>query len=294
MEWTTQQFKDIEDLASINYSLEQIAMYLDVEKNSFIESFNIPGSKVKYHYDRGKLITQAEISKANLRKAKDGSLASIQQWTKDAFFQKIETLKKQVLYDNEQKEYCQLQALIERGETENLPENVVKYYEQIDFIRALYNKFKSKNYIISMVRLQWPKITLWQANKLFNETLNFFNLDNEVKVEAWANIYADQLDNMAMIAAEMNDFKNFRDLKELAGKYRGIGKEKPIEIPEGDLKRKVNLYVIDPERLGITKIDRRELAEMIDAIDITESQKMKIRRDALIEDVSFELIESER
>ena len=249
MEWTTKQFKDIEELAAINYSLEQIAMYLDVEVNSFIEAFNIPESKVKYHYDRGKLITQAEISKANLRKAKDGSLASIQQWTKDAFFQKVETLKKQVLYDNDQKEYCQLQALIERGETDNLPANVVKFYEQIDFIRSLYNKFKSKDYIISMVRLQWPKITFWQARKLYNETLNFFNLDNGVKSEAWANIYADQLDNMALIAAEMNDLKNFRDLKELAGRYRGIGKEKPAEIPEGDLNRKVNLYVLDPEKL---------------------------------------------
>jgi hypothetical protein len=290
MELTTAEYKHVEDLAAINYSLEQIAMYLDMNFNSFLEAFSIPDSKIKYHYDRGKLITQAEIDKANLKKARDGSAASILQWKKDAMAQKLENVKKKVLYDNEQREYCQLQALVEHGETKNLPANIVTYYEQIDFIRSLHNKFNSKSYIVSMVRLKWPQITTWVANKLFNECMNFFNLDNEVKTEAWANIYADRLDNMAVICTEMNDFETARRLTVDAAEMRGVGKEKPAQVPEGILDRRIIVYVMDPEKIGITKIDRRELAEIIDNLDVNESQMKRLRRDAQVEDVQFTLV----
>ena len=121
MELTPSQYKDIESLAAINYSIKQIAMYLNVDYKAFVKEFNRPESQVRYNYDRGKLITQAEIDKANLRRAKDGNMTSIQQWKKDSNAQKLENLKKQVFYDEENKEYEQLQALIERGETKNLP-----------------------------------------------------------------------------------------------------------------------------------------------------------------------------
>ena len=199
MELTPSQYKDIEQLASINYSVKQIAMYLDVDYKEFQKSFNGTDSKIRYHYDRGKLVTQAEIDKANLRRAKDGNMTSIQQWKKDAGAQKLENLKKQVFYDEERNEYEQLQGLIERGETKNLPEKVVNYYEQIDFIRCLYNKYESKSFIINAVVIQFPRLSKYQATNLYYETLNFFNLDNQVKVEAWANKYADRLDNMARI-----------------------------------------------------------------------------------------------
>ncbi len=290
MELTTAEYKHVEDLAAINYSLEQISMYLDKNFNSFLEAFNIPGSKIKYHYDRGKLITQAEIDKANLKKARDGSTASILQWKKDALSQKLENIKKRTLYDNEEREYCQLQALVEHGETKNLPAIIVTYYEQLDFIRSLYNKFTSKSYIISMVKLKWPQITSFFAGKLYNETLNFFNLDNDVKTEAWANIYADRLDNLAVISTEMNDFETARRLTMDAAELRGVGKEKPAQVPEGILDRRIIVYVMDPEKIGITKIDRRELAEIIDNLDVSESQMKRLRRDAQVEDVQFTLV----
>jgi hypothetical protein len=294
MELSPEQNKQIEELSAINYSLQNIAMYLDVDYKQFLEAFNTPDSDIKYHYDRGKLMAQAEIDKANLKKAKDGSLTSIQQWKKDANQQKLENIKKKVLFNKEENDYCQLQALIERGETSNLPANIVRYYEQIDYIRSLYSKFNSKSYIISMVRLKWPQIPFYSANKLFNECLNFFNLDNDVKTQAWANIYADRLDNMAMIATEMNDLETARRLTMDAANLRGVNKEKSDPLPDGLLDRRVIVYVMDPEKLGIPKVDRRDLAEFIDKIDITESEKLKLRRDAQVEDVAFELVENEQ
>ena len=43
--------------------------------------------------------------------------------------------------------------------------------------------------------------------------------------------------------------------------------------------------------IGVPEVNRHELAAFIDALDITEQQRSRIRREALIEDVPFELSE---
>ena len=293
MELTPAQYKEIEKLAAVNYSVKQIAMYLDVDAKAFQKAFSNPESKVRYHYDRGCLVTQAELDMANLKRAKDGNMTSIQQWKKDANSQKLENLKKQVFYDEEHNEYEQLQGLIERGETGNLPEKVVNFYEQIDFIRCLYNKYESKSYIINAVIIQWPRMSKYQATQLYYETLNFFNLDNPVKVEAWANIYADRLDNMARICYEMNDYETARRLTMDSAELRGVGKEKPNQIPDELLDRRPVFYTIRIEDIGLPKANRNDLAAFIDNLDVTEKEKTKVKREAMIEDVPFEMMDDE-
>ncbi len=293
MELTPAQFKEIEQLAAVNYSVKQIAMYLDVDLKAFQKEFSNPDSKIRYHYDRGLLVTQAEIDKANLKRARDGNLTSIQQWKKDANHQKLENLKKKVFLEEEQSEYDQLQGLIERGETKNLPARIVQFYEQVDFIRCLHNKYENKNYVVNAVILQWPKLSKHQAIQLYYETLNFFNLDNPVKVEAWANIYADRMDQMAMICYEMGDMETWRRMTMDAAKLRGVGKDKPNQIPDELLDRRPVFQTIRIEDLGLQKANRKELAAFIDNLDITEKQKSKVKREAMIEDVPFEIMEND-
>ena len=290
MELTPAQFKEIEQLAAVNYSVKQIAMYLDVDLKAFQKEFSNPDSKIRYHYDRGLLVTQAEIDKANLKRARDGNLTSIQQWKKDANHQKIQNLKKKVFLEEEQSEYEQLQGLIERGETKNLPARIVQFYEQVDFIRCLHNKYENKNYVVNAVILQWPKLSKHQAIQLYYETLNFFNLDNPVKVEAWANIYADRMDQMAMICYEMGDMETWRRMTMDAAKLRGVGKDKPNQIPDELLDRRPVFQTIRIEDLGLQKANRKEMAAFIDNLDITEKQKSKVKREAMIEDVPFEIM----
>lgn len=300
LQLTPAQFKEIEHLAAINYSIKQIAMYLDVEYKEFLKAFQVStddpdynAGHPKYHYDRGLLLTQAELDKANLKRAKDGNMNCIQQWKKDAAAQQLINLKKKIYYDEEKTEYEMLQGLIERGETKNLPEKVVTFYEQIDYIRCLYNKYESKSFIINAVSLKWSNLSKYQITNLYFETLNFFNLDNTVKVEAWANIYADRLDNMARICHEINDFETERRCIMDAAELRGVGKEKPYQVPEELLDRRPVFYTIRLKDIGIPEPNRHDLASFIDNLDISERERHKIKREALIEDTPFELMDND-
>ena len=180
-----------------------------------------------------------------------------------------------------------------KKETNDLPAPVVEYFEQIDYIRCLFNKFNSKSYIVSAISLKWPNISKYKANKLYCESLNFFNLDNEIKVQAWSNIYADRLDNMALIAQQMNDFETARRCFKDAAEMRGVGKDMANQVPEDLLDRRPVLYTMKMRDAGAPEINRNELGRLLDQMDITVVDRSRINRDARTEDIPFILFEDE-
>jgi len=51
---------ELERLAAIGYEPRQIAMYFHIPENDFLWYFNLVGSPLKYHYERGQLVQQAK------------------------------------------------------------------------------------------------------------------------------------------------------------------------------------------------------------------------------------------
>ena len=297
MDLTPEQLKTIEQLGGLHYSPEKIAMYLELDRKEFLSEFhtveNDPEYKsgnIRYHYDRGLLLAQTEVDKANLKRARDGNLTSVAQFKKDVTIQNFENAKRRILYQDEKTELNQLKGLIERGEVKELPEQMVEYFEQIDYIRGLYLRWQSKPFIVNAAALKWPQMTKYKIARLYNETLNFFYLDNDVKVEAWRNIYAERLDNLAALAAEMNDLEQARRCLVDAAEIRGVTKDQPPQLPADLLDRRPVFYTMDIQKLGIPKIPRIRLAEYIDKLDLTDLEKSKFKREAMVEDAPFELI----
>jgi hypothetical protein len=63
-----------------------------------------------------------------------------------------------------------------------------------------------------------------------------------------------------------------------------------MEVPAEFYDRRPVLYTMRLKDLGLPEVSRAELATFIDQLDITEREKVKVRRDAQIDDVPFELI----
>lgn len=291
LDLTSEQITDLEKLAGIAFPPEKIAMYFGIPEDHFMNEFNDPESKIRYHYDKGLLQSTADVNKGTLKRAKDGNLSSIAQLGKDLYQQKLSASKKRRMFDSEKHNYEQLQAFIEEGEIRDIPADQLEYFEQLDYIRSLYGKYESKSFILNAVQVKWPKLSKLSVNKLFSESLNFFYLDNEVKIEAWQNIYADQLDNMARICFDMNDFETGRRCLNDAAKMRGVGSEDKSRIPKDLFDRKPVFYTIRPEDVGIRRVSRVKIGQFIDELPILEKDKMRVKRDAGVEDVDFELVE---
>lgn len=82
MTFTNEQKKIIEDLAGLNYTIKHIAMYLDIKVSFLYQDYNDQKSEFRYHYDRGKLLSQADIDMQSLQAAKKGNMTAMQQFEK--------------------------------------------------------------------------------------------------------------------------------------------------------------------------------------------------------------------
>lgn len=84
MKFTDEQLEHIESLAAINYSIRQVAMYLDIPVDTIYLEYRDPHSEFRYHYDRGQLVAQAEIDMSTLESAKKGNITAQQRYDKRA------------------------------------------------------------------------------------------------------------------------------------------------------------------------------------------------------------------
>lgn len=122
MEFTEEQIAKIVKYASISYDPEKICKILGFNEEEFVIDFHNDDSQLSYHYDRGQLIAKVEIDLKNLQNAKEGDLFAQQVLKNDTRDRKLANYKKKQNLDTEKKNYNQLQAMVEKGDVQNLPE----------------------------------------------------------------------------------------------------------------------------------------------------------------------------
>lgn len=96
-----EELEQLEDLAGAGYSLEQIAMYLDVPKSDFIAEYFDLDSLIHYHYQRGVLKVDAEAGMKLAENAKSGNITAHQQLEKIRWAQYVAREKKRIIYSQE-------------------------------------------------------------------------------------------------------------------------------------------------------------------------------------------------
>lgn len=278
MNFTPEQIEQIESLAGCNYSPEKIALYFDLNETEFMREWNDKASELRHHYDRGVLIAQAEMDMANLESAKGGSITAIQMHKKDAYSQRIENFKKEL--NHELNTYDNLQQLISKGSCPALPADEMQLYEQLDLVRGLKFKGYTKETIINSLRISFP-MSQSKARQIYIDSINHFYIDNDVKTEAWANMYAEKLDNGARLALEMNDLKMYKEFLAEAAKLRNCYKEKEPEENLELFQKKITIYVTDSLVKNIPRANRNDIATYIDNLaDLSYANKQLLHRDA--------------
>jgi hypothetical protein len=199
------------------------------------------------------------------------------------------TSKKTSSMEIDDLKYEELQKFITQGAKGNMPEDLVQYLSMLELIRGMYAKYDSKAAIIKTLTSKTYCINERTAYRLIDDALNFFYSSNEVKKEAWRNIYAEKLENAAIVAWERNDMETYRRLIVSAAEMRGLNQPDPIKLPEEMYDRRPVIYVLDAKKLGLPQVSRQDLAAYIDGLPVPEKQKQLAKRDAMIEDAEFSI-----
>lgn len=100
MIFTEEQTEEIEKLAGINYTIKQIAMYLDINPVTLQNEYFDETSKFRYHYDRGKLVSQALVDMDLNKSAQGGNMTAKQQFERVRQLRQFENTRDQMLNGN--------------------------------------------------------------------------------------------------------------------------------------------------------------------------------------------------
>lgn len=73
---------EVERLSALDYSLEDMAMYLDIPFEDFKRAAEDAGSDVAYRIKRGKLVVRANYQMNILASAESGNITAMQQLAK--------------------------------------------------------------------------------------------------------------------------------------------------------------------------------------------------------------------
>lgn len=184
----------------------------------------------------------------------------------------------------------QIERILSTGDVDSLTPAEREYYDLMELVRGLRarmmfpggRKIVTKAGIIKLLKSDKYGLSDWMARQIYADALNFFYDEDSVRPRAWANFYAEKLQNYADLAAAAGNLKAAASLIERAAKLRGCFDEVAPEIPEELLEQSpVEIYTTDAESMGAPKADRRELETFIDSIpDIPVIQRQRIKEDA--------------
>ena len=96
-----EQLEELEDLSGAGYCIEKIALYFDVPKKTMKSEYLQEDSWVRYHYDRGILLVDAKAGIELSKSASVGSITAIQQLAKLRGNQRLQELRKRIMYGEE-------------------------------------------------------------------------------------------------------------------------------------------------------------------------------------------------
>lgn len=149
---------------------------------------------------------------------------------------------------------------------------------------AYNGKLVTKAGIIRLLKSEPYGLSDWMARQVYADSLNFFYTQDNVRPQAFANLYAEKAENWANTVFLMGNVKEAKNLLKLAAELRGCYKDQQAEIPEELLSQKSTvIYTTSRKDLGVPEIDRKELEEFIDAIpEIPVIVRENIKEDARI------------
>lgn len=206
------------------------------------------------------------------------------------YLQQIETLPAEIIQD-----------FRKTGKSLAIPKEIQQFIKEVDSVIQIKEteKFDNISRIARELMKIYPGINYRVARERVYDAYNLFHVNDSVSNDAWDNIYADKMEDLAKICIAKGKEQTALKAFEKAYEYRTRAESR---IRPEDLKAPVFIISMDikPEDLGFEKSNLKEIArkanegkylKMINSLDTDETEKKRLKIDAQITDA--EIIEEE-
>ncbi|MFY0628645.1 MAG: hypothetical protein JXR07_20270 [Reichenbachiella sp.] len=286
------QFEELESMAALGYSLPKMAMYFDVDKKSFLQKAHDVESPIYYHIQRGQLMSEAKEQLVILSDAQKGDVPASKQLSEIRRARNWKISKLDIFGGMDHKKSIEiLEDYLQSGSLNQLSSEEAIYIEALTLFNSLYRKFGRRNTVNFFTKKPF-NLTYSRASEMFDEALNLFYIDRNVEKRALRNLKAEQIEEAAIVvrdnAQTSRDWEVYGNLQMQAAKLRELDKPDPEVLSKETYQKPVRIYSLDPQSVGIPKIERQEVANQIEALEIPERDKIRLKQDAMLELIQIE------
>ena len=191
----------------------------------------------------------------------------------------------------EKSHYETLQDYLASGCTLELTAEELDYYNALYALVGIHRKYGKDNAIAFLMHKPFC-VERGRARQMYDEARHLFSLNDTVENAACRSTLCDNLQKAALAvlqnATSAKDMEVYGNLLVQAAKVKQLDKPDPVKLKQVDEKH-FKVYDLSPESVGIPAANRQNLARQIDQMqDLPEGEKVRLRRDANIEDINFE------
>jgi CRISPR/Cas system CSM-associated protein Csm2 small subunit len=179
----------------------------------------------------------------------------------------------------------QIREITMTMDCKSLPTEVVEYMSLMEKARDWHYQMKSRVYCLRQLKAHYfvrfgETLADYSARQIYENALNYFYTDRNIRKESWRNILAEKYMLAAQICFEKNDLEGYRKFLNSVERIKRLNEKDDEGIDPKLLDRRVFVYFVSGKEIGIPEVDRTELGRMIDSYDINESLKVKVKREA--------------
>ncbi|HKK82014.1 MAG TPA: hypothetical protein VJ909_07190 [Prolixibacteraceae bacterium] len=180
-----------------------------------------------------------------------------------------------------------IQDFIANGKPESAPPEIVEFLHIMEKVRGMYyrfNEFNGRDAVVNhLVKVDGH--SYYMSCKYYDMAMEYFFLDREISKKAHRNRLAEKMEKAINTAIAMA--KDSREMiaavKELKNVAQILQLDQPDkdEFPQELFDKPFKMYSVDADYLGIPKINRYELARIINEMpEISEKEREMIKREA--------------
>ena len=180
-----------------------------------------------------------------------------------------------------------LNDFIEKGNTNNMPDELVLYMKQLQFVQDRIGRVESPKNVIKSLRAFFPELNEITAKSRLDDALKFFYLDEGMPKQVLNNVLFEICMKAIQLAVKTvktpEQSLKIVDAVLKAKQVKGLDKDDEDPIDPRLLEEKIEIHTLTPSDVGLPEASKRVIAQQIDDMPITEAQKLRIKMDAGVE-----------
>jgi hypothetical protein len=286
-----QRIEELQRLAALGYSPEDMALYFDVDKIYFLQAAFDVNSKVYYYIERGKFLARAKEEMALLEAAEKGEVKESEQLNKIRRDRGWQLSKLDIFGGFKDKKIIQrIQDHIQNGSTNDLSTEESIWLDALTLAHSLYRKYGRRNTVEFFIKTYQLKHR--NASEIVDEALSLFYVDRGVEKKALRHLFAEEILEGSLVvrdnAVSARDWEVYTNMKMAAAKLLELDKEDPEKADPSQYLKPIRVYALQTEHLGLPDINRQDVARQIESLPIPERDKVRLRQEALLENINLE------